>query len=122
MVQSKAVTVDAYIAEAPPERRSALTRLRDLARVELPDHDERMAYDMPAYFRDDLSDFAFASQKQHLAIYVTKTDVHAKNADALAGLDCGKGCIRYRKPDAIDFDLVAKLLADTRESGETPCK
>ena len=47
--------------------------------------------------------------------------VHAKNAEALAGLNCGKCCIRFRKPADIDLDLVAKLLRDTVESDEALC-
>ena len=121
MVQSRAATVDEYIAEAPPERRDALARLRDVARRVLADHDERMMYGMPAYVMGDQCAYAFASQKQYIALYVTKPGVHARNAEALKGLDCGKGCIRFRKPADIDFALVETLLRDTAASDEPPC-
>jgi hypothetical protein len=39
-------------------------------------------------------------------------DAHRRD---LAGLDLGKGCIRYRRPDQIDWDVVARLLTETRE-------
>jgi hypothetical protein len=35
------------------------------------------------------------------------------NAEALKGLDAGKSCIRFRKPETIDFELLDKLLRDT---------
>jgi uncharacterized protein YdhG (YjbR/CyaY superfamily) len=120
MVQSKATTVDDYLAEAPPERREALAKVREIVRRELPGCEERMMYGMPAYVLADGSGFAFASQKQYIALYVAPA-VHARNAEALKGIDCGKCCIRFRKPGDIDFALVERLLRDTAESGEPLC-
>jgi uncharacterized protein YdhG (YjbR/CyaY superfamily) len=97
MVQSKAATVDAYIAELPPDRAPYLHRLREIAQKVLPDGVEEMRYGMPTYSRGGRAEFAFASQKQYVSLYV-KPDAHAKNAEALAGLDTGKGCIRFRRP------------------------
>lgn len=103
-MQSKAETVDGYIAEAPPERQASLNRIRDLCRSILSGHEERVAYGMPTYARGDQAEFAFASQKQYLALYLMKPAVAEKNAAALADLDMGKGCIRYRKPEAATSD------------------
>lgn len=121
MVQSSATTVDAYLAEAAPERAPYLQKVRDLALRTLEGYEERMEWGMPAYFRAGKADFAFASQKRYLALYIMKADVHARNAEALMGLDHGKGCIRFRKPETIDWGLVEKLLADTKASREEPC-
>ena len=120
MVQSKATSVDDYIAEAPPERREALARVREIARRELPGCEERMMYGMPAYVLADGSGFAFASQKQYIALYVASA-VRARHAGALKGVDCGKSCIRFRKPADIDFTVVEALLRDTAVSGEPFC-
>jgi len=120
MVQSKARTVDAYIAEASPERRPHLQAITDLCRRTLTGYEEVMAYGMPAYQREGQGGFAFANQKQYVALYVD-TDVVAKNAEALKGLDMGKCCLRYRNPAKIDYALLERLLADTRDSPEGPC-
>ena len=120
-MQSKAETVDAYIAEASPERAPHLTRVRDAARRVLTAHTEAMAYGMPTYSRGGAPEFAFANQKQYLALYVMKTGVHAKNAEALAGIDCGKGCIRFRKPEQLDEALLERLLTDTRDLDGPVC-
>lgn len=122
MVQSRAKTVDAYMAEFSSARGPYLEKVRAIARRVLVHHDERMQWGMPAYFRQGKADFAFASQKQYLALYVMKAGVHALNADALSRLDCGKGCIRFRNPRAIDWTLVEKLLVDTGNSDEAPCQ
>jgi uncharacterized protein YdhG (YjbR/CyaY superfamily) len=117
MVQSRAATVDGYIAEASPERRPHLERLRDLCRSTLTGFREEMAYGMPAYQRgDEPGGVAFASQKQYVAVYVTNMAVVEKNAEALKGHDMGKSCLRFKNPAKIDWPLVETLLADTRDS------
>ena len=34
--------------------------------------------------------------------------------ERLAGTSLGKGCVRYRSPEKIDFDLVREMLAASR--------
>lgn len=112
MVRSTAATVDAYLDEVPEERHAALTRLRDLCRAELPGFTEVMAHGMPGYERDGELQFSFASQRQYISLYV-RGDVRDAHAAELAGQDMGMGCLRYRKPERIDFDLVRSLLRAT---------
>ena len=121
MAQSKAPDVPSYITEAAPERASYLARLRELCRTELDGYQEEMRWGMPVYARDGQAEFAFANQKQYIALYVMKPEVVEKNAVALAGLNHGKGCIRFRTPETIDFALVAQLLRDTKASASASC-
>ncbi|HEX8568484.1 MAG TPA: DUF1801 domain-containing protein [Caulobacteraceae bacterium] len=117
MAQSKAKDVDGYIAEASPERRPHLERLRDLCRSKLTGFREMMAYGMPAYQRgDEPGGVAFANQKQYVAVYITNMAVVARNAEALKGHDMGKSCLRFKNPAKIDWPLVEQLLADTRDA------
>lgn len=113
MVQSTADDVDGYLAELPEERREALTRLRELCRAELTGFTEVMAYGMPAYERDGTGEIAFASQKRYISFYLLRGDVREAFADRLAGHDMGKGCLRFSRPERIDFDLVRDLLRAT---------
>jgi uncharacterized protein YdhG (YjbR/CyaY superfamily) len=121
MVQSKADDVDGYLAEAPEERREALTRLRDLCRAELTGYTERMAHGMPGYEREGTRPVSFASQKQYISVYVLRTDVREAFEDRLAGYDMGKGCLRFRKPEQIDFELVRDLLRATAAGPGVVC-
>jgi uncharacterized protein YdhG (YjbR/CyaY superfamily) len=77
MVQSKADDADGYLAEVPEERRDALGRLRLMCRQELKGFGEIMAYGMPAYERDGVTEIAFASQKNYVSFYLLRTDVRA---------------------------------------------
>lgn len=112
MVQSKAATVDEYLTSVEPRRAPWLAKVRESALRNLPGFLEDMRYGMPSYSRDDGVTFAFNSQKQYVSLYVSPV-VHEMNAEALKGLDAGKSCIRFRKPETIDFVLLDKLLRDT---------
>lgn len=121
MVQSKAGDVDAYLGEVPGERRETLTRLRELCRTELTGFTEAMAYGMPTYERNGTAEIAFASQKQYISFYLMRSDIREAFEQRLAGQNMGKGCLRFRKPEQIDFELVRDLLAATAAEPGTIC-
>ncbi|MFE2813850.1 iron chaperone [Streptomyces nigra] len=121
MVQSGAADVDGYLAELPEERRAGLTRLRQLCRAEHTGYDEVMAYGMPTYQREGSPEIAFASQKQYVSFYLMRGDVREAFADRLSEQDMGKGCLRFRKPADIDFDLVRDLLRAVATSPGESC-
>lgn len=79
----------------PEAGRAILTRLRDLCRKCLTGSEEGMAYGMPTDSKDGKPEVAVAS--------------------------VGKGCIRFSKPEKIDFAVVESLLVATRESAEPGC-
>ena len=113
MVQSKALTVDAYLEEADETRRPALEKIRAIAREVLSDWSEGMAYGM-AYYRKGESGSAFANQKGYIAFYAGRGAIEAY-ADRLKGIDCGKGCIRYKNIAKIDFATVRLLYEHIRD-------
>jgi uncharacterized protein YdhG (YjbR/CyaY superfamily) len=113
--------VASYIAQAPAERRPALERLRGLCKTVLRGYEESIEYGMPIYKRDGQLEIAFASQKQYISLYVTKHDVVNRHRKALKGCSIGKSCIRYKRPEQIDFDVVKSLLRGTVESHSKPC-
>ena len=118
MVQSKAATVDAYMQTVEPDRLVAFQRLRDLCRDVLDGYEEKMAWGMPGYARPGADpSVAFNSQKRHIAFYAGSVAVE-RFADRLIGIDCGKGCVRYSRPEKIDFQVVEDILRDIKARGE----
>lgn len=122
-MQSQAKDVDAYLAEVPAERRAALTRLRELCRRTLIGYTEGMHYGMPGYTAPgaEEGEVGFASQKQYIALYILKQPALEAHRAELAGLSVGKGCIRYRRPEQIDFKVVKKLLTTSRKLKAPVC-
>jgi uncharacterized protein YdhG (YjbR/CyaY superfamily) len=120
-VTSKAPDVQTYIAEVPAERRAAIQKLRSLCKQNLAGYEECIEYGMPCYKRNGVPEVGFASQKQYIALYVLKKDVVDEFRSALSASDIGKGCIRFRRPDKIDFEVLTRLLRRTADSKSAPC-
>ncbi len=114
-MQSLAKDVTAYLEEVPSERKAALEELRRLCRSILKGFDEYMMYGGPVYSRNGVAEVGFASQKHFIGLYILRTDVMSAHRDMLniKGVSLGKGCIRYSKPEKIDFDVVKSMLKAT---------
>lgn len=134
-MQSKATTVDTYIAELPEDRQKAVKELRKVIKKNLPKgFKEGMGYGMmgwsvphsiyPAGYhcnpKDPLPFMGLASQKNsinlyHMGIYADPKllkwfqDAHAKASPKK--LDMGKSCIRYKKSEDIPYALIGELAA-----------
>ncbi len=105
----------------PEDRRAALSRLRRPCRAEHEGFDEVMAYGMPAYERGrGRGDRLRASEAVHL-VHLVRSDVREAFDERLSRQDVGKGCLRFRKPGSIDFDLVRDLLKATAASPGEIC-
>jgi len=122
-MQSSAKTVPAYLKEVPEGRKAALKQLRDLCRATLTGFKESMQYGMPGYSRNGVVEVGFASQKHFIALYILRTDVMNAHRYLLnvPGITLGKGCIRYSKPEKIDFKVVERMLKATMESTGEVC-
>ena len=117
-MQSKATTVEEYLADVPEERRQALETLRTLCLEELAEYEEGMQYGMPSYSRDGSAvEIAFASQKNYISLYVMRESVVKANAHLLDGLSVGKGCIRFKRPEQIGPTVVRPLVSGSADSG-----
>lgn len=134
-MQSAAATPDAYIGELPADRQEAMKKLRAVIKKNLPKgFKEGMGYGMLGYsvphslYPDGyhctpelpLCFMGIASQKNfiavyHMGIYASKelSDWFTKAyAERVKGrLDMGKSCIRFKKPEAIPFDLIGELAS-----------
>jgi uncharacterized protein YdhG (YjbR/CyaY superfamily) len=120
-MQSDASDIDSYLAWVPEGRRAVLTEIRDACRTLLTGFAESMTHGMPTYCRDGTAEVAWASQKRYMSLYVMRADVLDAYRGQLAGLDVGKGCIRYRSPGAVDFTVVHSMLSAVAASRGPVC-
>ena len=104
--------VDAYLSGLDPDRREALSELRELVLDEVPDAVETMKYRMPTYEYQDGVLCAFASQKQYMSLYMDSGLVEQHRAD-LDGLSVGKSCIRFRRLDKLPLGTFRAMLRET---------
>jgi hypothetical protein len=122
LMQSKAKTVEEYMKDVPEDRQEALLKLRKLCFEKLIGYEENLEYGMLCYKRKGYEvEVAFASQKNYISLYILKKEVLDKYRKELVHLNLGKGCIRYRKPQQIDFGVVERLLIDSYQSDGEVC-
>ena len=115
-------TIQAYIDAQEEDRRPTLLALRKLVRETVPDAVESIRYGMPYYnHHGDLC--AFAAQQRYYSFYVMSGGdrIAPEQKKALAKLDVGKGCIRWRRPEAVDLHLARELVHAVRRSPAAPC-
>ena len=124
-MQSQAKDVTTNLKEVPAERKAALAQLRKLCLTSLKGFEESMQYGGPCYSRNGVVEVGFASQKHFIGLYTlrVRTDVMKTHLELLKikGVSVGKGCIRYSKPEKIDFEVVEKMLKATEESIGVVC-
>jgi uncharacterized protein YdhG (YjbR/CyaY superfamily) len=133
VARSDATTVDAYLAELPPDRRAIAERLRELIVANLPEgYVEAMNWGMPSYEvplsrhadtynGQPLGYVAFAAQKNGYSLYLLGVSVDAvreaelREAFARAGrkLDMGKACVRIKRLDDLPLEAIGRLIAAT---------
>jgi hypothetical protein len=133
MAKSGASSVAGYLRELPPERRAALAAVRAMVRKNLPaGYRETMnwgliCYEIPlarypdTYNGQPLCYAALAAQKSYNALYLT--DVYQDPAQAKrlehafrkAGkkLDRGKSCLRFRKVEDLELEVIGEIIART---------
>lgn len=132
-MQSKAITVDQYLAELPADRKNIISELRKAFNKNLPKgFEEGMSYGMIGYFvphkiypkgyhcdpKLPLPFACIASQKNHIAIY--HMGIYATpellqwfekewTKHSTKKLDMGKSCIKFKKAEDVPLKLIGEL-------------
>ena len=114
-------SLDDYISAAPSGRREALAELRRLCLEVLVGFEEAMDYGMPGYTRVGVGEVGFANQKQYISLYILRTDVLNAHRERLGRLSVGKGCIRYRRAEQINWEVVRSMLTMTATTSGPVC-
>ena len=132
-MQSTAETPEQYLAELPPDRAEAISAVRDVILEHLPEgYVEAMRFGMINYevpverFPDTyngqpLMYAALASQKHHMAVYLTNVfsdgaiEEWFRQAWTADGhkLDMGKSCVRFKKLEGVPLDVVGQAIGRT---------
>jgi len=112
---------NAYIKKLSDDRRKFLEAIRKIVFDVVPEAEETFQYKMPTYEYHGLL-FSMASQKHHVGLYFCNEKSLAKFKDKLKGIDCGKGCLRFRKLEDVPLLLVKQILNQSvidNENGES---
>lgn len=130
-MRSEATTVDKYLSSLPEDRRSAIETIREVILENLPSgYEEAMnwgmiTYQVPlerhpdTYNKHPLMYAALASQKHHMAVYLTgiymseddRKQFEAAYKQTGKRFDVGKSCVRFKRLDDLPLPLIGKTIA-----------
>lgn len=130
-MRSEAETVQEYLDDLPDDRRRAVETVRATILDRLPEGYEEVmnwgmiTYEVPldlypeTYNQQPLMYAALASQKNHMAVYLSgiysDDDARERFEDAYRAtgkpLDVGKSCVRFKKLDDLPLELIGDAVA-----------
>ena len=96
-------------------RRETLLQLRALITSQAPELAEGIDYKMLSYRDREGIVFGLNAQKHYVSVYVGDADKIDPDGSLLAGLDHGKGCIRFKKTTAVAGTRIAEFIARAAE-------
>ncbi|HEX6326425.1 MAG TPA: DUF1801 domain-containing protein [Jiangellaceae bacterium] len=126
-------TVQEYLDNLEPDRREVVSAVREVVNAAMPDgYEEGIAYGMigwsvplerypDTYNGQPLGYVALAAQKRYYSLYlnalyagsVDETEFRRRWEDSGRKLDMGKSCLRFRKLEDLNLDLIAETVAGT---------
>ncbi len=114
-------SIDAYIAEAPPDRRAQLDELRAAIRAAAPEAEETISYGMPAFAQHGTLVY-FANMTNHIGFYPTANGIAAFEEE-LAAYEHSKGAVRFPVDQPLPLDLISRIVRfrvqETRQQAAT---
>jgi hypothetical protein len=130
-VQSKAKTINQYLAELPADRLSVIKTVRKVVLNNLQEgYKETMQYGMISYVipieiypntynRKPLVIVGLSSQKNYLSLYLMNIYGDKKEEEwfkkeyekSEKKLNMGKSCVRFKKVEDLPLDLIGKAVA-----------
>ncbi len=125
-MRSEATTVEEYLESLPEDRKEAISAVRKVILENLPEGIEEnmnwgmISYEVPlktypeTYNKQPLMFAALASQKRHMAVYLTgiymdegvRKQFEADYRATGKRFDAGKSCVRFRKLEHLPLDLI----------------
>ena len=132
-MQSTLKTVQEYLDNLLHDRRIAIDKVRDVILKNLPEGYEEVmnwgmiTYQVPiavkpdTYNKKPLMYAALASQKNHMAVYLSNIYSNEEKRQTFEEeyratgkrYDTGKSCIRFRKLEDLPLDLIGREIAST---------
>jgi uncharacterized protein YdhG (YjbR/CyaY superfamily) len=108
MARTDFISVDDYIASQPEAAQGMLRRVRSAIRKAVPDAEEVISYQIPAYRAHGRVVIYFAGWKRHYSLYPATDSLVAAFEDELTPYTISKGTIRF----PLSEDVPVKLIED----------
>jgi len=101
-------TIDDYLAVCPADIRKILIGLRETIKKAAPKAEEKISYQMPAFFQQgDL--VYFAALKNHIGFYPTPSGIEAFKEE-LSDYVTSKGAVRFPYEKPLPLKLISEIV------------
>ena len=122
------MTPDEYIDGLEEPRRSEIAQLDNLIRETAPDLERHVYSGMLGYgtyhyeyesgHEGDAPIVSLASRARYISLYAN-VGVADRHREELPKADIGKSCIRFKRLDDVDRDVLSAVVRETSEAGGT---
>jgi Domain of unknown function (DU1801) len=116
-------SVDDYLASLPDDRRDPVTRVHEVVTHAVPELEVRMwkafigygsyHYRYASGREGDWFPIGLTNNKSYVSLYFCAAEddgyLAEKNEDRLGKVSVGKSCVRFKKLDDLNLDVVAEL-------------
>lgn len=129
--KNTADSVESYLAGVPDDRKETIDFMHDFIQKAVPSFTPYFAYNMLGYGEFKYYDkrakqakswpiVALANQKNYVSLYVCAVDGDEYLAeiysDKLGKVSTGKSCIRFKKLEDLNLDVVREVLVKASQS------
>lgn len=101
-------TIDDYLSICPEAIRYRLIELRNTIKKVAPDAEEKISYQMPAFFQNGPIVY-FSAQKSHIGFYPTPSGVEAFKEE-LSEFITSKGSVRFPYEKPLPLKLISEIV------------
>jgi uncharacterized protein YdhG (YjbR/CyaY superfamily) len=105
----KFVTVDEYLSSFPTEIRDKLMQIRNTIKITVPNAEELISYNMPAFKFHGILVY-FAAQKKHIGFYPANTEVLEVFKEQLTNYKTSKRTIQIPLDEKIPLNLLKQIV------------
>jgi hypothetical protein len=127
---TQAETVEEYLSLVPAERRELITFLHEFIQKAAPSLKPHFAANMLGYGSFKYTNYkkqeldwptiALANQKNYVSIYVCAVKngeyIAEKNKERLGKVSVGKSCIRFKKLEDLNLDVLKEVIQTAEKS------
>jgi hypothetical protein len=121
---TKAQSVEEYIEQVPSDRKPIITFLHEFIQKTAPSLTPHFAYNMLGYgsfkylnYKKETVDWptvALANQKNYVSLYICAIKdgqyIAETNKERLGKVSVGKSCIRFRKLEDLNLNVLRKVI------------
>ena len=107
--RSTATSIDEYIAQFPPEMRTALEEMRALIRSAAPGATETISYSIPTFDLSEKHLVHFAGYAKHIGFYPVPSAMEAFKAE-LEPYRSGRGSAQFPLGRPLPADLIRRVV------------